>query len=271
MSAILLLRPRAEVQKKIAERIERGQALINEPIQGTADLDRLQHDRDRWHSYNLDMLASWFDGTGPLNEYNVGTGALIFSPETYFQQIESLHRNIESSNNRLRSILEKLELYEEASSTTPRAAPEPHAPTGRDVFIVHGHAGREYEVSHVVLEMGLKSVILKEEINRGSPTLIEKLEREANRSGYAIVIFTADDFGRSVKEADDKPRARQNVVLELGFFIAKLGRDRVTILHDPSVEVPSDFGGVTYYPLDDAGAWKGRIESELRAAGLAEE
>ena len=43
------------------------------------------------------------------------------------------------------------------------------------MFIVHGHATREYEVSHVVLEMGLKSVILKEEINRG----IADTDREA--------------------------------------------------------------------------------------------
>jgi predicted nucleotide-binding protein len=268
MSAILLLLPRADAQQKIAERIDSGQALLNEPIQGEADLTRLRRDRDRWHSYNLELLRRMFDTDGPLTEYNPKRGGIIFAPETLYQQIESFHRSVETNLNRLRSIVEKLELYEEASSVTPTPAAESDSPSGRDVFIVHGHAGREYEVAHVVHDMGLKSVILKEEINRGSPTLIEKLEREAKRSGYAIVIFTPDDLGRSVKEKDEKPRTRQNVILELGFFIAKLGRDKVTILHDPTVEVPSDFGGVTYYPLDEAGGWKSRIQAELEAADL---
>jgi predicted nucleotide-binding protein len=175
--------------------------------------------------------------------------------------------------NRLRSILERIEIYEEAPSVTPSppqaAAVDPTMADRTDVFIVHGHAAREHEVGLVVAELGLKPVILKNELHRGSTTLIEKLERESKRCGFAIVVITADDEGRKAGTADElKPRARQNVVLELGYFAALLGRENVTILHDPAVEVPSDFSGVGYYPLDEGGAWKGRIEGELRLAGL---
>jgi predicted nucleotide-binding protein len=268
MSAILLLLPQGEAQQKIAARIEIGRSILNTPIQSQDDLTRLQADRARWHSYNIDMLGGMFDSDAPVKEYNPKIPSLS-DPENLYEEIQFFHRSVEWSLNRLRTILEKLELYKEADNLTSDPNPASGALTGRDVFIVHGHAGREYEVAHVIGEFGAKPVILKDELNLGSPTLIEKLEREAKRVGYAIVIFTPDDEGKSVKDKELRPRARQNVVLELGFFIALLGRDKVTILHDPKVEVPSDFGGVTYHPLDEGGAWKSRIEAELRAAGLA--
>jgi predicted nucleotide-binding protein len=145
----------------------------------------------------------------------------------------------------------------------------PAEATRTDVFIVHGHGNREHEVALVVKDLGLAHVILKDEIHRGATTLIEKLEREASRCGFAIVIITGDDLGKKAGTEDElKPRARQNVVLELGYFVALLGRDKVTILHDPTVEVPSDFAGVGYYPLDIEGAWKARVTAELRQAGM---
>ena len=54
------------------------------------------------------------------------------------------------------------------------------------------------------------------------------MSREAKRVGYPIVLFTPDDLGRSVKETNEKPARDRTVILELGFFIAKLGSDKVT-------------------------------------------
>lgn len=264
MSAILLLVPKAEAQQKIAERIDVGQNLLNEPIQSRDDLDRVKSKRSIWRSFNKQLLRQLFSSEELAEEYEgvtVGIGGGISSPD---RELLMLHRSIERDLTSLRAILQKTELFPEgptASASTPSAA-------GDAVFIVHGHAGREYEVAHVVGELGPNTIILKDELNKGSPTLIQKLEREAERSGFAIVVVTPDDVGRATTEKVLKPRARQNVVLELGFFAAKLGRDKVIILHDPSVEIPSDFGGVAYYPLDEGGGWKGRIEGELRAAGL---
>jgi predicted nucleotide-binding protein len=156
-------------------------------------------------------------------------------------------------------------------ATAPAAAgAQSQRELGDAVFIVHGRAGREYEVAHVVHGLDIATVILAEEINQGSPTLIEKLEREAENCGYAVVLFTPDDMGRLVSEQTEKPRARQNVVFELGYFVAKYGRGCVLLLHDPTVEVPSDFGGIVYQALDNGGAWKRRLERELRAAMLGE-
>jgi len=45
-----------------------------------------------------------------------------------------------------------------------------------------------------------------------------------------------------------EPRARQNVLLELVFFIGHLGRDKVCALKKGAVEIPSDFAGVVWEP-----------------------
>lgn len=66
-----------------------------------------------------------------------------------------------------------------------------------------------------------------------------------------------------------RPRARQNVVLELGFFAGHLGRSRITVLYEPGVELPSDWLGVLYVPIDDGGGWRYRLLTELRSAGLS--
>uniref|UniRef100_UPI0011D57785 TIR domain-containing protein n=2 Tax=Vibrio cholerae TaxID=666 RepID=UPI0011D57785 len=64
-----------------------------------------------------------------------------------------------------------------------------------------------------------------------------------------------------------KWRARQNVVFEHGYLIAKLSRGRVAALVKGSVETPNDFSGVVYVSMDAAGTWKKELDAELRNAG----
>jgi predicted nucleotide-binding protein len=75
-----------------------------------------------------------------------------------------------------------------------------------------------------------------------------------------------DDLQGQVQSA--KPRARQNVVLELGYFIGRLGRERVCALTRGDIELPSDFGGVVYEPFDTGGGWRQAIGRELQAVGF---
>ena len=134
------------------------------------------------------------------------------------------------------------------------------------VFIVHGHdeAPRE-TVARFIVDVGLEAVILHEQANRGM-TVIEKLEANGN-VGFAVVLLTPDDSGRSNSEDKDKPRARQNVILELGYFLGRLGRERVLALLKGNVEIPSDYMGVVYEPYDDGGGWRQKLARELQTAG----
>lgn len=148
------------------------------------------------------------------------------------------------------------------------------APTGprrseprKEVFVVHGHdeAARE-KVARFLEQLDLKPLILREKPNSGR-TLIEKFETVSSQSDFAVVILTPDDQGAAKGEAL-KPRARQNVMLELGFFVGRIGRDRVCVLYAEGVEIPSDYSGVGFTPLDAHNGWQMELARELRAAGF---
>ncbi|HCY56463.1 MAG TPA: hypothetical protein DF715_13405, partial [Oceanicaulis sp.] len=141
-------------------------------------------------------------------------------------------------------------------------------PMSKRVFVVHGHDGESREaVARFLVSIGLDPIILHEQANRGR-TVIEKVEANSDVS-FAVVLLTPDDLGRATAdgEADLEPRARQNVLLELGYFIAKLGRAHVCALRRGSVVIPSDFAGVVWTEWDEAGAWKVSLARELKASG----
>ncbi|MGS3276340.1 TIR domain-containing protein [Serratia marcescens] len=138
-------------------------------------------------------------------------------------------------------------------------------PLSKKVFIVHGHdEGSREKVARFLERIGLEAIILHEQANRGR-TVIEKVIEYGN-VGFAVVLLTPDDEG-CVKGGTLEPRARQNVLLELGFFIGHLGRDKVCALKRGAVEIPSDFAGVVWEHMDDNNGWKQSLSRELEAAG----
>lgn len=133
------------------------------------------------------------------------------------------------------------------------------------VFLVHGHdeAVRE-TVARFLEKLGLQVIILHEQANSGR-TIIEKIEHNSD-VGMAVVLLTPDDVGCKAG-GQVEPRVRQNVLLELGYFIGALGRDKVCALRSGKVEIPTDFAGVVWTEM--SGEWKTALARELKQAGYA--
>ncbi|MBS0633711.1 MAG: nucleotide-binding protein [Verrucomicrobia bacterium] len=151
----------------------------------------------------------------------------------------------------------------EAETLTPKM------PKSNSVFLVHGQdEGSKHAVARFLEQLGVAPVILQEQINRGL-TVIEKFEDFASRAGFAVVLMTPDDYGyQAGHEQDRKPRPRQNVVLELGYFAARLGRSKTLVLIKGELEMPSDIMGLIYERLDHGQGWKMRLAQELKSAGF---
>jgi predicted nucleotide-binding protein len=137
------------------------------------------------------------------------------------------------------------------------------------IFVVHGrdHAILHYSVRVLKRATDRKVVVLHEQANTGR-TLVEKFEDHAAGASFAVVLLTGDDEGRLAGSTELQPRARQNVILELGFFFGLLGRSRVAVLVEPGVEQPSDVAGLVYIPIDAGGAWKYELAREMEAAHI---
>src|SRR3990170_3441078 len=174
----------------------------------------------------------------------------------------------------------------------------------KDIFIVHGTDFTPVkELNAIIQEAGLNPIVLHEQASKGM-TIIEKLEKYSN-VGFAFIILTPDDIGVGKQEgrkmmasvvgkdsltAEEyiewsknslnvsnmlwkfygmfKDRARQNVVLEFGYFMGKLGRERICCLYKGDIELPSDMHGICYVPFKDSiNEAKPMILQELREAG----
>lgn len=135
------------------------------------------------------------------------------------------------------------------------------------VFVVHGRneAARSSVVGHL-RDLGLEPIVLHDQPNMGRH-LLTKFIQEAELVTFAVVVMTDDDIG-GVSADDLAPRARQNVILELGYFIAHLGQDRVCALITPGLETPSDFDGIVYIRMDSGDRWRRELMRELRAAKM---
>jgi predicted nucleotide-binding protein len=135
------------------------------------------------------------------------------------------------------------------------------------VFVVHGQneTARSAVVSFLESQ-GLVGIVLHEQPNMGRH-LLTKFIQEADLVTFAVVLMTDDDVG-SLKAGKLAPRARQNVILELGYFLAHLGQARVCALITPGLETPSDFDGIVYIRMDDEQRWQQELKRELLAAKM---
>ncbi|CAI9411109.1 hypothetical protein CCAJJPOJ_01698 [Lelliottia sp. T2.26D-8] len=139
----------------------------------------------------------------------------------------------------------------------------------RKVFIVHGRDNEaKQEVARFISDLGLEPIVLHEQASQGR-TIIEKIERYTNDADFALVLYTACDHGRGAYETKVSPRnrARQNVVFEHGYLMAKLGRENVCALVKGDIETPNDISGVVYVSLDSSGGWKISVMTELKSCG----
>src|SRR6266566_2713221 len=125
------------------------------------------------------------------------------------------------------------------------------------VFVVHGHDKTSRDQLELILHrLGLEPFVLAN-TGGGGLTLIEALEKEIGpqpgQCRFGIVLLTPDDSGYAKAEGPDKaaPRARQNVVLEMGMVLSALRRPNVAILKKGHIEIPSDVQGIIYIPFND--------------------
>lgn len=222
-----------------------------------------------------DAYRSWKDRSRELVRF------VLIANELYETQLRSVYRqmclrhllhmgdpgrDVEIDLRDLDLIVGEFASDARIAGSDPERVAEPDA-DGK-VLVVYGrnHEVRE-QVARFLMKLELEPILLDEQAALGR-TLIEKLESQAGLS-FAVVILTGDDVGALAAEPDAlRPRARQNVIFELGFAVGRLRRERVCALYEESVELPSDIHGVEYTPLDAAGAWRAKLARELYEAGL---
>ncbi|MFE0507133.1 TIR domain-containing protein [Peribacillus butanolivorans] len=219
----------------------------------------------------------------PNSEYKKTLSAIRFYPISFggtTVPLNAKHKNWESGKSQFLNLLNtmKKELEWFRVDTLPSISTNERIevveePLPNKVFIVHGHDdSMKLDVARTIEKIGLEAVILHEQDNLGL-TVIEKFENNAINCNFAVVLLSPDDKGypKNLDLDNAKFRARQNVVLELGYFLGRLGRSKVLPLvknyPTDSLEIPSDLAGIVYTPYDASGAWKMNLVRSLKLAG----
>jgi predicted nucleotide-binding protein len=217
-------------------------------------------------------------------DYTQELNWISFYPYSIYGNGPSAHEEVESWKNGKKNLLtllstmkRELELLislEDNVEGELETVTQTNFPSNK-VFIVHGHDdAMKLDVARTLEALDLEAIILHEQGDLGL-TVMEKFEQNALDCKMAVVLLSPDDLGftKDSTPNEAKYRARQNVILELGYFVGKLGRSRVLPLvknaSTGSLEIPSDFAGVVYTPYDSGGGWKMKLLQYLDAAGYS--
>src|SRR5665647_2254387 len=216
------------------------------------------------------IFRSRSDTAVPVNS---SFGLVVRKPDTLkiasttipWERLPEVLADIQEKLRVLRAVEDRLDVY---AATETRPVPHSTSPTA-PIFLVHGHDIARRELVRRFLETVTDRdvVVLADQPNRGQD-ILGKLLVHAQQAVFAVVLLTPDDEGGESGKEKRASRARQNVVFELGMFIGLLGRDRVAALNDPAVELPTDFSGVAYIPID-GDSWQIELARELKAAGIS--
>jgi predicted nucleotide-binding protein len=258
---------REEARQQLQRRVDLGRELRDRALLDQSALETARHEYYTWSEYNASLLERLF--TDPREkEFYVGTfiGGIAYD-RTFGEKVGDFRKDVAGELRRLESVIERLELADDADTSLGPPARGDAGLSGSEVFLVHGRdEGTRETIARFIERLGLRVIILHEQANAGK-TLIEKFETHAEVA-FAVVLLTPDDVGGLRADPSRlQARARQNVVFELGFFFGRLGRDRVCAMVSGPLERPTDVDGLAYIPIDD-GEWRLQLARELRAAGL---
>lgn len=197
------------------------------------------------------------------NDVKIFATRSLHDHESFNDLMESLNRKSHDEIQGLLRSIRKDEVFLERGTNI--SGREQQYDSAR-IFIVHGHDNEaKVEVARLIEQQKLQAIILHEQPDLGL-TIIEKIEKYGD-VGFAIILYTPCDEGKIRTGERYNDRARQNVVFEHGYFLAKLGRDRVCALVKGDIERPSDLDGILYTQME--GDWKYRLIRELKSAGYA--
>ena len=262
--------PRQEAEIRIDAQIRKGFDLQSRVIKTPDNLEEAREEKRRWDQFNTELLKRITDSEQFLNGDYPPVFCRSGEAASFGGQKEQFLADVRNCIRELSSIKDRLVLLYELNHFRGQTISELKSLPGdqKKIFIVHGHDQEsKYAVARFLERVGLDFIILHEQPNQGR-TIIEKFE-DYSEVGFAVVLLTPDDLGGGANDPEGlNPRARQNVIFELGFMIGALGRQRVCALHKGEVEIPSDYSGVLWIRMDREGAWQLKLAREIKAAGI---
>lgn len=228
----------------------------------TGNFESLQN-----HVLQTGIEGEWKD-FGNQKQYKTVTGAVL----NWWESSKTIQfQGSKESAHEFQVIFDEVNSAN-AGGGRPLVVAPSNCASEKKIFVVHGHDTTALEQLELVLRrLGLAPYILQNNDGQ-SRTLIEALEHQIyDRSAFGIVLMTPDDYGypKTKTDTERQPRARQNVVLEMGMVLASLGRERMVILKKGNLEMPSDVNGIIYLEFNEhVKEIAGKLAQRIKSSGI---
>jgi hypothetical protein len=264
MTQSLLTVPASEATRQIDERIRIGEEMQRRlPDRGEPSLAQLEVDEQIWTESNISMLRGLFSSDEIVREFERRTPPLTqYAGEPGLRvRWEDEIRRVRMRVATLRQIRGRVAQLAMAVATGDPGPLEP----ARSVLVLH----RNDAISTGMICEWLQSIGLRAQVLRQAGRSADGQSQPALSAGFALVLVSAEEEGRRLGSGDDlQHRAHQDVLVQLGLLAGRLGAGRVCVLYRMPLTVAGQDSGLTWVPLDVAGAWKKRLLPLFSAAGL---
>lgn len=257
---------RQEATSRIEEQLDKGHKLRYAQINSNEGFSAAQKEYYKWHQFNTDLLRRLFDTEEISEQYSAWYGMAGGGRSSFTEELQYHYSNIEGQMQKLESIKERLSLFDEPALTPAVLSAPPvavAAPKPKRIFISHGRSDLWRQVqAYIEKDIGIPTLELAQEANRGR-TVLQKLWEESSKCSFAVIVMTGDDLA-----ADGTPRARENVMHEIGLFQGRYGLENVCVLHEENTNIPTNIHGLVYIPFAKGNIREvlGELFREIRAA-----
>lgn len=280
---VRLRRPREEVRDKLNHQFNEGQAILTYPISDVDDLKVAKQEFARWYDYTCDLLLKLFTTNRTRSEFaSLGATSISYPPDRVDLNAKEFHRLLEKYLNKIKSIMDRLELFDEDSSISVTVLPEKAeaAIDKKVVFVVHG---RNENLRRAMFEF-LRSIDLRplewnqvmKKTSQGAPYLGDVLDVAFGQAQAVVVLLTGDDEARlqkkfwkeneSENETELMPQARRNVLFEAGMAMGRSAK-RTILVQIGELRPWSDISGRHITHLNNTAGKRHELVQKLKTAG----
>ena len=269
-----LIIDRDTFEANLNEQLLIGKELANVKVNTVHELEEFEKNINLWNAYNKELLKSSFNNLN--NSYyleyehagmmigfvEVSRGADINNPK---YRLDKLNELVIAKINTIVSLISRIKLIHaiENNYGGKTSGYDQNEVNSDKVFVIHGHDEEmKRSVQLFLTRANLTDIVLHEQLDKNQ-TIIEKLIEVGSTVSYAIALLSPDDI-----QADGTFRARQNVILEIGYFMGKLGRERLRLLVKENVVIPTDLQGILYDNYNSSGTWQIKLLREMKDVGI---
>lgn len=250
--------PYHDAADEIRDMIEKGRVLQNSVIEFEKDLEQSKVGYYSWSKENEEHLRRIFATDDEAKRYKENF-ALVLKRKIYLSDmVKDFRELVKSKVKHLEAIVNRLTIVTDIDFDIHHDEISYLSSTDNKAVVLHGSKKIRDFVAKVLEENQMEAVVLKDKSG-----VIDDFDNHEDAHHF-IVILSNDDIGAAKSKINNlKPRARQNVILELGYILGKIGSGKVIILYENDVEIPSVLRGVTTLKLTGK-SWQKKLAREIQ-------